>query len=981
MLGRQQVAGVPTAIHELFKNAHDADARNVEVDYWRRDALFLLRDNGVGMSRADFEARWLTVGTDSKLDKGSTTPPPRRSSDNPRPVLGEKGIGRLAIATIGSLLLVLTKPRPEDAPDGITAAMLHWALFEVPGLPVDRIEVPVETCAPGILPDSELIARLRAGVVANAQAIAQTHSFPALDSVIAEVSSFDIDLSALYAEADQLRIDASDASGTHFLIRPADRIIEADIDEEHDEVASPLRRTLLGFSNTIVPSSNPPTVLATFRDHRTDGTTTDIIGDRSFFTPKEFENADHRVQGEFDGYGRFRGTVSIYGADPVAYDVPWPTAAGKLTECGPFSIAFAYVQGRATESTLPIEEHVRILAKLNQIGGMYLYRDGVRMLPYGNSDYDFLDIERRRSKNAGWYFFSYRRMFGAIETSRARNPGLVEKAGREGFKENRAYRQFRQIIENLLVQLAADFFRKGGDYSDLWLTVQKDMEQAEALRKRREKKARGVRQRLAQELERAFAAIDANEPAKEAEALRREIENRLLEAALDSDKDRAAAAMLRIENEARNRIAALQAKLSVSRPQGVGLTKTLQREWALYRDQAGKLEREIYMPLATAVERMVGDVVAEASLPVDRRRRLEGVINPKSIEARRNVGTEARQLSEMVETISSEATRTAREAIQHVEAAVRDAEAELASTDLTSLTEAGLSALRGRLSHRIEGAAETAQARLSGLRQRLAPPEVDGDEPVPTGELVAALEEQIDALGEEVGLNLELAQVGMALGIIQHEFRSTVSGIRSAIRSIGPWAKANKGLAKPYDELRSGFDHLDAYLRLFTPLDRRLYRRRTTFTGAEISHFITSLFRARFEEKSVILAITSTFISYEVRIYPSTLLPVFANLVDNSLNWITASDPDRRQIIFEVDGVDLTVTDTGPGIPARDAAFVFDFGFTRRESGRGLGLYISRQVLRREGWDLTLDPPQPGLGAKFRLTPPQGGDEEEAEEE
>lgn len=33
MLGRQQIAGVPNAISELFKNAHDAYADHVEIDY------------------------------------------------------------------------------------------------------------------------------------------------------------------------------------------------------------------------------------------------------------------------------------------------------------------------------------------------------------------------------------------------------------------------------------------------------------------------------------------------------------------------------------------------------------------------------------------------------------------------------------------------------------------------------------------------------------------------------------------------------------------------------------------------------------------------------------------------------------------------------------------------------------------------------------------------------------------------------------
>ena len=34
LLGRQQIAGIPTAINELLKNAHDAYADNVDIDYY-----------------------------------------------------------------------------------------------------------------------------------------------------------------------------------------------------------------------------------------------------------------------------------------------------------------------------------------------------------------------------------------------------------------------------------------------------------------------------------------------------------------------------------------------------------------------------------------------------------------------------------------------------------------------------------------------------------------------------------------------------------------------------------------------------------------------------------------------------------------------------------------------------------------------------------------------------------------------------------
>src|SRR3954447_21198451 len=102
MLGRQQIAGIPTAISELFKNAHDAYADCAEVDYYRSDGLFVLRDDGLGMTEEEFSERWLVLGTESKLGAaGGMEPPPRDPEKDPRPILGEKGIGRLAIGVIG----------------------------------------------------------------------------------------------------------------------------------------------------------------------------------------------------------------------------------------------------------------------------------------------------------------------------------------------------------------------------------------------------------------------------------------------------------------------------------------------------------------------------------------------------------------------------------------------------------------------------------------------------------------------------------------------------------------------------------------------------------------------------------------------------------------------------------------------------------------------------------------------------------------
>ena len=72
MLGRQQIAGIPNAISELFKNAYDAYAERIEVDFYRPEKLLVIRDDGLGMTPHEVEERWLVLGTENKLSNDPT---------------------------------------------------------------------------------------------------------------------------------------------------------------------------------------------------------------------------------------------------------------------------------------------------------------------------------------------------------------------------------------------------------------------------------------------------------------------------------------------------------------------------------------------------------------------------------------------------------------------------------------------------------------------------------------------------------------------------------------------------------------------------------------------------------------------------------------------------------------------------------------------------------------------------------------------
>ena len=84
-LGREQIADCPTAISELWKNAYDAYARNVQLDIFDGERpVAVISDDGHGMNSEEFFDRWLVVGTESKATERQDTQSGPQRTEGPR---------------------------------------------------------------------------------------------------------------------------------------------------------------------------------------------------------------------------------------------------------------------------------------------------------------------------------------------------------------------------------------------------------------------------------------------------------------------------------------------------------------------------------------------------------------------------------------------------------------------------------------------------------------------------------------------------------------------------------------------------------------------------------------------------------------------------------------------------------------------------------------------------------------------------------
>jgi signal transduction histidine kinase len=157
-------------------------------------------------------------------------------------------------------------------------------------------------------------------------------------------------------------------------------------------------------------------------------------------------------------------------------------------------------------------------------------------------------------------------------------------------------------------------------------------------------------------------------------------------------------------------------------------------------------------------------------------------------------------------------------------------------------------------------------------------------------------------------------------------------------------------------------------LTLFTPLNRRLYRAEVKITGSNIATYLNDLFRERLESQEIKLTPSQAFRDMVIVGYPSTFYPVFINLVDNAMYWLR-DHPIPREIKLDARGNSFIVSDNGPGVSRRDRDAVFELGFTRKPGGRGMGLYISREVLKKDNYELLLSKKSPDGGATFIICP------------
>ncbi|MGB9631713.1 MAG: ATP-binding protein [Chloroflexaceae bacterium] len=208
-----------------------------------------------------------------------------------------------------------------------------------------------------------------------------------------------------------------------------------------------------------------------------------------------------------------------------------------------------------------------------------------------------------------------------------------------------------------------------------------------------------------------------------------------------------------------------------------------------------------------------------------------------------------------------------------------------------------------------------------------------------------------------------LAATGMAAERVAHEFGRQVHAALEALGDIRHLGRGDSEVARAIRMLDACLGTLRNEFRVLAPYEAGWRLQRTQPVSVrDAAELALKLNDHLMGEHSIKATIEGSDFSVVAR--SASLVQVFDNLIHNACTWLAGIDGSRRITVtlLATTGTAL-ISDTGPGIPLHLGDQVFEPFVTLRNGGRGLGLYITRELLRSMQATIALGPvrhEQPG---------------------
>ena len=353
----------------------------------------IIRDTGEGMSLDDLNEIYLTIGTRSRLKQREEQKKSR--SESSRPILGEKGVGRLSVMRLGRQLKVTTSKKNEQ----------RWNLLEI-----DWTQFSHES-----------------------------------DALLEEVK--------VSPQLGEFKED-SEVSGTTLYITGLtsawnnDKLVDI-AQQEFSKLTDPFipisrYPIIVRFNGDLVNIGRLDKIIFEWA-HAT-------VNAEFFFDDQDKPHlegtTDYRLR-------RRKKTFSYHGTHLISFAKV--SSYTTFKSLGPFKMRLYWYNRRLLTAIEGIGDQRRVRELVaDWAGGLMVYRDGFRVNPYGGSDDDWLDLDQKALASGG-YKVNRRQIIGKVDISARRNPHLIDQTNREGLTNSDEKEALISLLRFIIIEEFKNF--------------------------------------------------------------------------------------------------------------------------------------------------------------------------------------------------------------------------------------------------------------------------------------------------------------------------------------------------------------------------------------------------------------------------------------------------------------------------------------------------------------------------------------------
>ena len=397
-LGEQLIKNESVALIELIKNAYDADADIVEVEMNDINSPMLgeiiIKDDGFGMSKDTIENIWLEPGNTHKKDmikQGKRTPKGRLP-------IGEKGIGRFGVHKLGHEIILVTKAK--NSPEIVVE--MDWDKF-VDAQYLNDVNIKIIERHP------EIFIGDKTGTLIIIKKLRQVWKYAAFKQICRAINN----LNSPFEQKNRFEVKLS--------------------------------CNLEGWENDVITFDKIKDY-ALFHFTASINTIGQISYEYNFRPFSEMKNIDSRfcVGMEIAVNSKNENIVSL------------DENGNPQCRIGDFTFEmFAFDRDAETIKKFVLKDRKSFKEYLDENGGIYVFREGLRIYDYGEKGNDWLQLDIKRVNRPG-ETLSNNIVLGAVQLKREESVDLIEKANREGFIENAAFETLKRLLERCIELFLAE---------------------------------------------------------------------------------------------------------------------------------------------------------------------------------------------------------------------------------------------------------------------------------------------------------------------------------------------------------------------------------------------------------------------------------------------------------------------------------------------------------------------------------------------